>query len=206
MNTLLDRNTREDQERELHNAMIAERYKEMLGVVEGQIDENKPVFNAAPAYAPVVETPTFTPTYNAPVMQQIPQVTEYAPTGIAASLFTTETLDRIAPRHTVDTFAPTYVAPQPIVEEEVVAVKEERYALSQAAKVAIAAFAAVVVTMLTLIGVNTQTIHNKNARLQNLAEKKQELIERNQEMQRYIAELQTEESIIQRATEAGLLD
>ena len=30
MNTLLDRNTLEDQERELHNSMISERYKEIL--------------------------------------------------------------------------------------------------------------------------------------------------------------------------------
>ena len=205
MNTLLERNTREAQEREVHNAMIAERYKEMLGVVEGQIN-SEPVFNSAQTYAPVVEEPVNVPFYSAPVMEQAPQVTEYTPTNLAASLFTTETLDRIAPQSTVGTFAPTYVAPAPIVEEKTVVVKEEAYSLSSVAKMAIAIFAAVVVLMLTLIGVNTQTIYRKNVRLQNLEEKKQELMERNEEIQRYISELQTEESIIERATEAGLLN
>ena len=73
------------------------------------------------------------------------------------------------------------------------------------AKAAIAIFAATVVGLLALIGVNSMSIKRKNIRLRNLEEKKQELMERNGEIQQYIDELQTEESIIERATEAGLL-
>ena len=74
------------------------------------------------------------------------------------------------------------------------------------AKAVMAIFATTVVVMLSLIGANTMTIKRKNLRLKNLEEKKQELMERNEEIQRYIQELQTEDSIIQRATEAGLLN
>lgn len=206
MNTLLDRNTQETQERETHNAMIAERYKEILGVVDGQIDEAKPVFNTAQTYAPAVESPISAPHYNAPATEHVPHVTEYTPSNLAASLFTTETLDRIAPQSTVRTFAPAYVAPQPVEEVKPVAVKEASYSLTPMAKVCMAIFATAVVFMLTLIGVNTQTIQRKTIRLKNLEEKKQELIENNEEIQRYIEELQTEESIVERATKAGILN
>ena len=108
MNTLFDRNTQEDQERELHNSMIAERYKVMLGVVDGQFDEKAPVINAAQTYAPTMEPSISAPAYTAPTTEHVPQVTEYTPN---TSLFTTETLDRIAAQRTADTFAPTYVAP-----------------------------------------------------------------------------------------------
>ena len=63
-----------------------------------------------------------------------------------------------------------------------------------------------VAEMLTLIGANTATIQRKTIKLRNLEEKKQELMEKNDEIQRRIQELQTEESIIERATQAGLLD
>ena len=199
MNTLLDRKTQEDQERELHNSMINERYKEILGVVDGQFNERTPVVNVAPTYAPVVEAPVSTPSYDVPTTEHAPHVTEYAPSSVAASVFTTETLDRIAP-------TPTYVAPQPVVSVKPVVEKEASYSLTPMAKMVVAFFAAIVVLMLTLIGVNSHTIQSKTLQLQNLEQKKQELIERNEEIQRHIAELQTEESIIQRATEAGLLN
>lgn len=205
MNTLFDKKTQEDQERELHNSLIGERYKEILGVVEQQFNEAAPVFNATQTYAPVTEAPV-APSYNAPVTEQTPQVTEYTPSGIAQSLFTTETLDRIAPQPVKDTFAPTVVMPQPVVSVKPVAVKEASYSLTPMAKVVMAVFTAVVVIMLSLIGVNTQAIQRKSMRLKNLEEKKQELIERNEEIKRYIEELQTEESIVERATEAGLLN
>lgn len=202
MNTLLDRRTQEDQDRELHNAMIAERYKEILGVVEGQIEKREPAMNATQTtYAPVEEAPTVAPSYRAPAMEQVPHVTEYTPSSIAASLFTTETLDRIAPQP-----VPSVVAPKAVADENAVAVREASYSLTPMAKAAIAIFAATVVGLLALIGVNSMSIKRKNIRLRNLEEKKQELMERNGEIQQYIDELQTEESIIERATEAGLLD
>ena len=206
MNTLLDRNTQEDQERTLHNSMINERYKNLLGIVEEQFQE-APTVNATQTYVPVEEAPVVETTYNAPATEQVPHVTEYTPTGIAASLFTTETLDRIAPpQHVEDTFAPTVIMPKERVAVTPIVEKEATYSLTPMAKLVMAAFTALVVIMLALIGVNSYTIQRKSIRLKNLEEKKQELMERNEEIQRYIDELQTEESIIERATQAGLLN
>ena len=203
MNTLLDRNTLEDQERELHNSMINERYREILGVMEGQFREEMPTVNAT-AYAPTIEAPV--ETSFAPTVEQTPHVSEYTPVGAAATLFSVETLDRIASKPVEDTFAPTLVMPQPVANVKPVVEKEATYSLTPMAKVVMAVFTVMVVIMLALIGVNSQTIQRKNLRLKNLEEQKQELMERNEEIQRRIAELQTEESIIQRATEAGILN
>jgi cell division protein FtsL len=206
VNTLLDRNTQEDQERTLHNSMINERYKNLLGVVEEQFQE-APTVNAVQTYAPVEEVSTVETTYTAPATEQVPHVTEYTPTGVAASLFTTETLDRIAPPQQVEsTFAPTVIMPQERVMVAPKIEKEATYSLTPMAKLVMAVFTAVVVMMLALIGVNSYTIQRKSIRLKNLEEKKQELMERSEEVQRYIDELQTEESIIERATQAGLLN
>ena len=206
MNTLFDRNTQEDQERALHNSKINERYKEILGTVEGQFGKEETVTNTVQTYAPVLDTPTVETHSNAPAIEQTPRVTEYTPTGVAASLFTTETLDRIGAKPVEDTFAPTVIMPQPVQVATPIMEKEATYSLTPMAKVVMAVFTAVVVIMLALIGVNSQTIQRKSLRLKNLEEKKQELIERNEEMQRYIADLQTEESIVERATQAGLLN
>jgi cell division protein FtsL len=197
MNTLFDKNTQEDQERKLHNSKINERYKEILGTVEGQFGKEETETTAT--YSPVMDAP-------APTVEQAPRVTEYTPSGVAASLFTTETLDRMAAKPVEDTFAPTVIMPQAVEVATPVMEKEASYSLTPMAKVVMAVFTAVVVIMLALIGMNTQTIQRKSLRLKNLEEKKQELIERNEEVQRYIEELQTEESIIKRATEAGLLN
>ena len=197
MNTLFDKNTQEDQERKLHNSKINERYKEILVTVEGQFGKEETETTAT--YSPVMDAP-------APTVEQAPRVTEYTPSGVAASLFTTETLDRMAAKPVEDTFAPTVIMPQAVEVATPVMEKEASYSLTPMAMVVMAVFTAVVVIMLALIGMNTQTIQRKSLRLKNLEEKKQELIERNEELQRYIEELQTEESIIKRATEAGLLN
>ena len=42
MKTLFDKNTQEDQERELHNSMISARYNEMLNGVDKQFTEKAP--------------------------------------------------------------------------------------------------------------------------------------------------------------------
>ena len=197
MNTLLDKNTQEDQERKLHNSMINERYKEILGTVEGQFGKEETETTAT--YSPVLDAPV-------PTTEQAPRVTEYTPSGVAATLFTTETLDRMGAKPVEDTFTPTVIMPQAVEAAAPVIEKEATYSLTPMAKVVMAAFTAVVIIMLALIGVNSQTIQRKSLRLKNLEEKKQELIERSEEVQRYIEELQTEESIIERATEAGLLN
>lgn len=201
MSTLLERKTVTTEE-ERHNAMISERYQRLLSAIDDQYSSETPVVNQT-AYAPVYteEAPVYAPVESTSVAEQVPQVTEYAPSQVAASVFTTEKLDRVA-----DDFAPTVVvneAPKTVVKAATVTAVS--YSLSPLAKVVLAAFTALVVIMLTFIGINSQIIQRKSIRLKNLEEKKQELMERNEELQRYIAELQTEESIVQRATQAGLI-
>lgn len=203
MSTLLERQTSVTTEEERHNAMISERYRRLLDAIDDQYSSTTPVATQN-AYSPVYteEAPVYAPVDSTPAVEQVPQVTEYAPSAVAASIFTAEKLDRMAE---VD-FAPTAVVnetPKTVVKAAVAT--QVSYSLSPLAKFVLAAFTALVVVMLTFIGINSQIIRTKTLRLKNLEEKKQELMERNEEIQRYIAELQTEESIVQRATEAGLI-
>jgi cell division protein FtsL len=184
--------------------MISERYRKLLNAIDDQYSSATPVATQN-AYSPVYteETPVYAPVDSTPVVEQTPQVTEYAPSQVAASIFTAEKLDRMAE----EDFAPTVVvneAPKTVVKAATVT--QVSYSLSPLAKMVLAAFTALVVVMLTFIGINSQIIQRKTIRLKNLEEKKQELMERNEEIQRYIAELQTEDNVMQRATEAGLID
>lgn len=201
MKTLFDKNTQEDQERELHNSMISARYNEMLNGVDKQFTEKAPELNATMTMTstPVMDTPV-----NTPAMEQTPQVSEYTPSALVGDLFTTAMFDNVTAQPARDTFAPTVVMPKTV--EKPTVKKAESYSLTPLAKIAMVAFTALVVTMLAFIGANTRTIQHKSLKLKNLEQKKQELMERNEEIQRYIEDLQTEESIIERATEAGLLN
>ena len=202
MSTLLERKTVTTEE-ERHNAMISERYRKLLNAIDDQYSSETPVATQN-AYAPVYtqEAPAYVD--NTPTMEQVPQVTEYVPSQVAASIFTAEKLDRM---EAVEEFVSTPVvneAPKTVVKAATAA--QVSYSLTPLAKIVLAAFTVLVTVMLTFIGINSQIIQHKTLRLKNLEEKKQELMERNEEIQRYIAELQTEESIVQRATEAGLID
>ena len=202
MSTLLERKTVTTEE-ERHNAMISERYRKLLNAIDDQYSSETPVATQN-AYAPVYtqEAPAYVD--NTPTMEQVPQVTEYVPSQVAASVFTAEKLDRM---EAVEEFVSTPVvneAPKTVVKAATAA--QVSYSLTPLAKIVLAAFTVLVTVMLTFIGINSQIIQHKTLRLKNLEEKKHELMERNEEIQRYIAELQTEESIVQRATEAGLID
>ncbi len=189
MNTLLERNTVENVEQEQHNAMINERYRKLLSTVEDQF--------SAPTEEEIAYAPT-TPVVDAtPTVEQAPTVTEYRPSALAASVFTAEKFERM------EQAAQPVAAPrQSVAAQTSTAVS---YSLTALAKVAMAVFTLVVVAMLVLIGINSQILHRKSVRLKSLEEQKQELMEQNEEIRRYIQELQTEESIIERATQAGLL-
>ncbi len=201
METVLERSTVVITEEEQHNAMINERYRKLLDAVEDQFSASAVEERAyAPTFAP--EAPVYEAT---PVVEQAPTVTEYTPSTLAASVFTAEKLER------VEKFV------MPVQEQNATATQTKaivkatpssvaQYSLTPFAKIAMAVFTLVVLAMLTLIGINSQIIQRKAVRIQNLEEKKQELTEQNEEIQRRIQELQTEESIIQRATQAGLLN
>ncbi len=188
MNTVLEKTAIETTEKERHNAMIQERYRKLLDAVEDQFAASQ-----EPTYAPVY-TPQPPVVEETPVAEQTPLVREYV---------ATEREERIQ-----KTPAPVAVS-EPTVSVNAVqkaATKAAaQYSLTPFAKVAMAVFALLVVTMLLFIGLNSQIIRRKSVRLQDLQEQKQELVEQNEQLRRSIEELQTEESILQRAYEAGLL-
>ncbi len=197
MQTVLDRTTIENAEKEKHNAMINERYRKLLDAVEDQFAAST-VEERGYAPACVAEKPIEV----APVVEEAPTVIEYRPSELVSSLFTPNRYERVE-EQPVQEVAVLPVAPVQVAAKTVAATQ---YSLTPFAKMAMAIFACVIVAMLTLIGINSQIIHRKSVRLQNLEEKKQELVEKNAEMQRYIQELQTEESIIERAMQAGYLN
>ena len=68
-----------------------------------------------------------------------------------------------------------------------------------------AIFATVVVMMLTLICVNTQIIQRKSMQLRNLEQQREELVNRNEEIQRRIENAQSEETIREYALSQGMI-
>ncbi len=198
METVLEKQTMiENAEKEKHNAMINERYRRLLDAVEDQMSapvETGSVY--APAY--VSETPT---------VEQEPTVTEYAPSAVASSVFTAEKFERLGGITQQNTQAVSIpVAAQPRTITKIETATAARYSLTPLAKIAMAVFTLVVVAMLTLIGINSQILRRKSIRLKNLEQKKEQLLEQKDELQRRIQELQTEENIIERATAEGLLN
>jgi cell division protein FtsL len=73
--------------------------------------------------------------------------------------------------------------------------QETQYALSRMAKMVMAAFAAVVVLMFSLICVNTQLIQRKTAELNALETQRAELVNEYTELQNRIAEAKSETTI-----------
>lgn len=59
--------------------------------------------------------------------------------------------------------------------------------------------------MLTLICVNTQILSRKSAELKDLERQRQELVERNEEIQRRIEDAQSEETIREYAISNGMI-
>lgn len=193
-------------EREVHNAQIKERYRQLQNAVADQFATStetnyQPVSNyapTAPAYAPIASS--------TPVMEQEPVVTEYVRTMDNSALFSAEKFDRVRSfeREEVTTahIEPTLVAD---VTNEMTTQVVDCYSLSPLAKLVMAVFAVVVVAMMTLICVNTYKIQQKNIRLQNLEEKREELMEKNEELQRRIEEARSEKTIREYAESQGMI-
>ena len=176
MNTVTD-----FKEAELHNAQIAERYKRLQNAESMQFSDT-----VAVAPAPTVERTV-----------EEPQITHYTREKIDSPVFTTEKFERA---ETV--IAPTQTQAPAAVQTTAVA---EQYSLSHMAKMVMAAFAAVVVLMLTLICVNTQIINRQSVRIRNLEEKREELVEKSEEIQARIELAQSEETIREYAISQGMI-
>ena len=179
-----------------HNESINENFLKIKNLVHAQFDEDEVQDVATEAVVePVVEeAPLYISPSNVAKLEQAPLVTEYA-SPMAAALFTTQKYEMARENMEVHT-APVQATKH---------VVEASYALTPFAKVVMAAFTCVVVGMIALIGMNTQIIRQKKLRIQNLEEKKQQLVEQSQDIQRRIEAAQSEETIMQYALENGMV-
>ena len=197
--------TNADVEAQKHNAQIRERYNRLLSAEADQLASETyaqtPVSEVRASVlaseAPVNVTPV---TADTPVLEQVPQVTEFVREQVASSVFTTEKFERLQENNPVmnsavaETIAPTYVAPV-FQSAATAAVEVEQYSLSSFAKKVIAGVGAAVVALVSIIGINTQIIGNKEAELRQLRSRQQELVNENARVQEEI-EIATSEDTI----------
>ncbi len=197
MGLLLEERTMEntivDLEAQKHNEMINERYRRLFSAEEIQFAESEAT--AVQSYAPVSTHEAPVEDF-APTVEQVPTVTEYART--TSPVFTTEKFARIEENQS------QIVVSAPVSTVSAKAVSEIAYTLSPLAKIVMAVFTAVVVAMITLICINTHAINTKTVRLKNLEKQKEELMERNEDIQRRIDEARSEQAIRAYAESQGV--
>ena len=195
-------------EAQKHNAMISERYKRLQNAVANQLAED--VHTEERGFETVNEGVRETSnlyispntTANTTTYAQNPTVTEYI-SRASTALFGTEKFDRMQPAQAEQAIATPVEIAAPVKVE---AVKmEAQYSLTPMAKIAMAVFTFVIVAMLTLICVNTYNINQKRIRIQNLEEKKEQLIEQSEEIQRRIENATSEETIREYAESQGMV-
>lgn len=183
---------------ELHNAQIAERYRRLQDAEADQFASETRNETQYTVRASVL-APEAPKTFETPITEQTPQVTEYVRERIETPVFTTEKFERAMEN------SPVMTKPVEIPMQAVSVATAEQYSLSNMAKLVMAVFATVVVMMLTLICINTQIIQRKSLELRNLEQQREELVERNAEIQRRIEIAQSEETIREYALSQGMI-
>ncbi len=184
-------------EAQKHNAMIKERYRRLQNAVA---DQFAAVENAVHAETPVKEesvTYISPAAVNTAVLEQEPTVTEYI-SPVANALFTTEKFERMAVEEPVRQAAPA-------VKTQAAVSTQAQYSLSPLAKVVMAVFTCVIVAMLTMICINTHMLSQKRIKIQNLEQKKEQLTEQYENIQRRIEAAQSEEAIREYALSQGMV-
>ena len=181
-----------------HNDAINENFKKFERYFETKFekDDTQVVATETPVAPVQEEEPLYiSPSNVGKAVQETSSRVSASP--MAAALFTPQRYEMMQETHT----APVEIsAPVKATKTAV----EASYGLTPLAKVVMAAFTVVVVAMLALICMNTQIIRQKRIRIQNLEEKKQQLLEESQEIQRRIEAAQSEETIRQYALENGI--
>ncbi len=207
MNTVLDKtavNTAvRDQAAALHNAQIKERYERLRNVEADQFAQFEQEVQAQPRAS------VLAPERPAPrTSEQTPSVTEYTRREEDYAIFTPEALDRAMERTapTAPVYAPP-VQPMPVAVVEPTATVETaaQYSLSALAKKVLVAFACVVVALLTVIAINSYVITQKRIRLEKLEQKRQQLEEKNGEIQKRIQQATNEDTIRAFIQENGMM-
>ena len=185
---------------ELHNAQIAERYRRLQDAEADQFANETHNETQYTVRASVL-APEAPKTFETPITEQTPQVTEYVRERIETPVFTTEKFERALEN------APVMTKPVeiPMQAQATSVATAEQYSLSRMAKLVMAVFATVVVMMLTLICINTQIIQRKSIELRNLEQQREELVERNADIQRRIEIAQSEETIREYALSQGMI-
>ncbi len=192
-----------ENEAQKHNAQISERYRRLQDAEADQFGSSTVNAQSVTVAPEKTVQPVFEQT---PALAQAPQVTEYVRSRIETPVFTTEKFSNMTATAVATPAISAPVAPMPVeVYAPVQAVEAERYSLTGMAKAVIAVFATLVIAMLTLICINTQIINQKTIRIQNLEEKRQELIEQNAEIQRRIEIAQSDETIREYALSQGMI-
>ena len=200
-----------------HNQQIRERYLRLQNAEETQLAETfegaeaekaAREFTAQPFVAP--ETPLQSAQSSAAV-NGAEQTKSVPLTNRQKELFGAETFRRMvaaqtAPEYTAE---PEYTAAQAAGQrtekqtEETAVSQAETYSLTSAAKTLIAAFAALVVLMLTIIGINSRIIGAKGAELIALEAQKAELVEESRALAERIETEKSDETIERWAEENG---
>lgn len=198
MSTLMS--NRPDNEEKIHNSQIKERFKKLQNIEANQFAR----FNNEPMNVGGSSV-TLTPDrVDVDKTAQSQRVTEYTRKAEDMSLFTADTLDRTIENTVVD-MPKNVVSENPVViPNNVTAIKErEEYGLTPLAMWALAAFATLVVLLLTVIGINSSIITQKRMRIEKLEEKRQELLDERAELQARIDNATSEETIRNFAMENG---
>lgn len=184
-------------EAQKHNAQISERYRLLQSAEADQFSQvtyaNEPTSYAAPV---VEETP---------VVEQMPQVTDFVHESPASPIFTAEKFESLMATPEVKEAVEAVVIPVLEQKKEEVTAVTEHYSLSNFAKLIIAAFAAVVIALLSLIAYNSQIIHQKRIQIDGLEARREQLLQEQKELEARIANAQSEETILQWAESQGMV-
>ena len=192
-----------EMEAQKHNAMIKERYRRLQDAEYNQFARETQNVRAS-VLAP--EAPVFTSTIEqTPAVEQMPQITQYVPKRAETPVFTMEKFAAVE-NHVVEMpVAPVQAVQAPVEVYTSAAVQQEEYMLTGTAKKALAIFGATVVAMLSMICVNSYVIRQKTIRIQNLEQKKEQLLDLNEEIQRRLDAATSDEAIAEYAQSQGMI-
>lgn len=203
-----------------HNEQIRERYLRLQNEEDTQLAEtfegaeaakaarqtatpefSAQAFNVMQETKKTQETQSHTVRFSAAENER-EQIKSVPLTNSQKELFGAETFRRVVA-------ASEYTAAQSVEQrvekqvEETAASQAETYSLTSAAKAIIAAFAALVVLMLTVIGINTRIMAAKGAELVALETQKAELVEESRALAERIEAETSDETIERWAVENG---
>lgn len=184
-------------EAQKHNAQISERYRLLQNAEADQFAQATYAEENTTYAAPVVE--------ETPVVEQMPQVTDFVHESPVSPVFTAEKFENVTATPEVQERVETVEIPVLEQKSEEVTAVAERYSLTTFAKLIIAAFVAVVIALLSLIAYNSQIIHQKRIQIDGLEAKKEQLLQQQQELEARIAASQSEESILQWVESQGMV-